>query len=265
MDLAQKYLAKNIKVIDISGDFRLKSAEEFKAWYKMEHRSPGLMSEAVYGLPELYRPKIQKAKLLSNPGCFPTSAILAAAPLVKHQLVAPDSLVIDSKTGVSGAGRNPNILFHLPECVGNSTAYKIAGHQHTPEIELYLSEQNGSPLKVTFTTHLIPISRGMLTTLYGELKRNLNREQLRQIYRDFYKGEPFIRLKDEDNRLGLGPVVGSNYCDLGVFLDDRTNRVIVISVIDNLVKGASGQAVQNMNLMFGLEETLGLTTPGWLI
>lgn len=265
MDLAEGYLKKNIKVIDISGDFRLNDPDEFKIWYKMEHRSPGLIKQAVYGMPELFRDSIRKAQLISNPGCFPTSAILPLAPAVKEKLIDFESIVIDSKTGVSGAGRKPNLLFHLPEAGANCSAYRIASHQHTPEIELYLGQLASKRLQVSFVPHLLPTSRGMLTTAYAELTVNLDLSQLRMKYADFYKGEPFIRLKSEMDRLSLGPVVGSNYCDIGVFLDERTNRLIAVSAIDNLVKGASGQAVQNFNIMFGFEETLGLTRAGWLI
>jgi len=265
MDLAEAYLAQNVKVIDISGDHRLRDPEQFHAWYGLEHRRPQLLEEAVYGLPELFRKEIKGATLVSNPGCYSTAAILAVAPLVKQGLVVPDSIVIDSKSGVSGAGRKPGPLFHQPECGQNFTAYKIAAHQHTPEIEQALGDLAGEPLKVSFVPHLLPISRGILTTAYGDLEKDMDLEQLRTVYREFYQGEPFIRLREEENRVSLNAVVGSNYCDIGIFLDDRLNRVIVVSVIDNLIKGAAGQAVQNFNLLFDFEETLGLTQPGWLI
>jgi N-acetyl-gamma-glutamyl-phosphate reductase len=265
MDLAGDYLDHGIKVIDISGDHRLRDAAEFQAWYGMPHTHPERLSQAVYGLPELFRSRIRKAGFISNPGCYPTASILAVAPLVKNALADLGSLVIDSKSGVSGAGRKPGPLYHLPECGQNFTAYKIAAHQHTPEIEQVLSDLAGKKIQLSFVPHLLPISRGILTTAYADLSENLSLEDLRQAYRDFYRNEPFIRLREEMNRVSLGAVVGSNFCDIGVFLDDRLNRAIVVSVIDNLVKGAAGQAIQNFNLLFGFEETLGLERAGWLI
>lgn len=265
MDLAEKYLNQGIKVIDISGDHRLRDPKVFQAWYRMEHRSPQLLPKVVYGMPELFRRDIRQAELVSNPGCYPTSAILAAAPLLKHSLVEPHTLVFDAKSGVSGAGRKPGPMFHLPECANNFSAYKIAAHQHTPEIEQALGDLAGESLQVSFTTHLLPISRGILTTLYAELSQDSDLDELRQAYRDFYGQEPFIRLRESENKISLNTVVGSNYCDIGVFLDDRLNRVIVVSVIDNLLKGAAGQAVQNLNILFDLDEGLGLRQPGWLI
>lgn len=265
MALAGAYLERGIKVIDFSGDHRLKDPKVFQAWYGMEHRAPERLPDAVYGLPELYRAQIRSASLIANPGCYPTSAILALAPLVRDRLIALDSVVIDSKSGVSGAGRNPNLLFHLPECGANCSAYKIAAHQHTPEIEQVLGQLAGEPMQVSFVPHVLPISRGMLTTAYADLAESAEADALRELYREFYQGEPFVRVQEGGNRVSLNTVVGSNYCDIGVFLDERLERVIAVSVIDNLIKGAAGQAVQNFNLMFGLDETLGLTQPGWLI
>jgi len=265
MDLAGEYLRRGAKVIDISGDHRLKSPEEYRAWYGLEHRHPERLAEAVYGLPELFRARIKDARLVANPGCYPTSAILPLAPLFNNRVISTDSIVIDSKSGASGAGRNPGLMFHLPECGNNCTAYKIATHQHTPEIEQTLGELAGKPVKVSFVPHLLPISRGMLTTVYAELSESVDLEQMRQLYRKAYRNEPFVRLREEENKISLNTVVGSNFCDIGVFLDERMNRVVAVSVIDNLIKGAAGQAVQNMNLLFGLDETLGLTRPGWLI
>ena len=265
MNLAGEYLKQGIKVIDISGDHRLHDPEEFQAWYGLKHSHPEKLAEAVYGLPELFRSRIKGANLIANPGCYPTSAILPLAPLIQKKLIVPNSIVIDSKSGASGAGRNPSLLFHLPECGANSTAYKIASHQHTPEIEQVLGDLAGESINVSFVPHLLPISRGMLTTLYADLAENLTLQQLQDQYEDAYGNEPFIRLRKDANRISLNTVVGSNYCDIGAFLDDRSNRVIIVSVIDNLIKGAAGQAIQNLNLIFGLDETLALTQPGWLI
>lgn len=265
MDLAGEYLRRGIKVIDISGDHRLRDVSLYPAWYGLEHRHPEQMDEVVYGLPELFRSQIKGASLVSNPGCYPTAALLALAPLVKNHLIALDSIVIDAKSGVSGAGRKPGALYHLPECADNFTAYKIAAHQHTPEIEQALSDLAEDAVKVSFVPHLLPISRGILSTVYADLAESLELEQLREAFVEFYRHEPFIRLRNDENRISLNTVTGSNYCDIGVYLDDRMERVVIVSVIDNLIKGAAGQAIQNLNILFDLDETLGLTHPGWLI
>lgn len=250
------------RVIDLSADFRLKDEAEYRTWYG-EHKSPWLLKEAVYGLPELNREEIKKARLVANPGCYPTGAILALAPLIKRGLLSPDSIIIDSKSGVSGAGRKAALETSFVEVAGGFKAYKVGCHRHTPEIEQGLSSLAGGAdgVKIVFTPHLIPISRGILTTAYAELKRHVSTDRLIGLYDEFYKGERFIRMLPEAQFPDVGNVRRSNYCDIGIYSDAGKKRVIVISAIDNLVKGASGQAVQNMNIMAGFKETLSLEGP----
>ncbi len=255
-------LNRGIKVVDISADFRLNNAAEYPQWYGFNHPSPDLLGEAVYGLPELYRTRIITARLVANPGCYPTGAILALAPAVKEGLIGPD-IIIDSKSGISGAGRSLSLSTHYAEAAEDTTAYALGGHRHLSEIIQELKKLNTreSPA-ITFVPHLLPMTRGILTTAYAPLvpgriaagKRG--EEDLINIYRDFYKDEPFVRV------VGFPPHTkhtwGNNNCLIHPAIDHRTRRLIVISCIDNLVKGAAGQAVQNMNLMLGLPETTGL-------
>ncbi|MBE9512610.1 MAG: N-acetyl-gamma-glutamyl-phosphate reductase [Chloroflexi bacterium] len=255
-------VSRNIKVVDISADFRLKDASEYLSWYGSTHPAPQLLKQAVYGLPELYRHQVTSAQLVANPGCYPTGAILALAPAVKAGIITPE-IIIDSKTGVSGAGRTLNLLTHFAEANEDVTAYALDGHRHLPEIiqELTLLSPQQSPA-ITFVPHLIPMTRGILTTGYAPLapgKVSINKkgkDELLQLYRDFYQGEPFISI------VGVPPHTkytwGSNTCFIHPTIDLRTGRLIVVSCIDNLIKGAAGQAIQNMNLMLGLPETTGL-------
>lgn len=260
MEIASEFLAWGKKVIDLSADFRLKDPEVYEAWYKVAHKERHLLENAVYGLPELYRQKIKTASLIANPGCYPTSIILALAPLVREgrNPVELDDIIIDSKTGVSGAGRSPSMTAHFPEINEDMLAYNVAGHQHTPEIEQELSNLAGRAIKITFTPHLVPITSGILSTAYLRLKKEIQWEALSVIYQDFYQGRPFIRLLPEGTYPRVKNVVGTNICEIGWQIDKRTSRLIVISAIDNLIKGASGQAVQNMNLVFGFDEETGL-------
>lgn len=249
---------QGIKVIDISADFRLKDPAKYPEWYDFTHPAPDLLAEAVYGLPELYRRKICAAKLVANPGCYPTGAILALAPAIKEDLVYPD-IIIDSKSGVSGAGRTLTLPTHYSEAADNVRAYSLEGHRHLPEIvqELEALAPGSSP-SVTFVPHVVPATRGILTACYATLRDDnvLKAQRVLELYRDFYQGEPFVRIVD------LPPETkqtwGSNYCIIHPFVDVRTRRLIVISCLDNLVKGAAGQAVQNMNIMYGFPETTGL-------
>lgn len=255
-ELTEKALGLGVKVIDLGADFRLNSKESYKAWYGLEHGLPELLKDAAYGLPELNRDKIRKCSLLANPGCYPTASILGLAPLVKNKLIDMNSIIIDAKSGVSGAGRSANIATLFTECNESIKAYGVPGHRHTPEIEQELGKLRGEDLVVSFTPHLVPMNRGILATCYGSLKESLTQEELTDVYSSFYKNEYFVKIIN-----GLPEtrwVRGSNLCHIGVRLDKRTNRVIVLSAIDNMIKGAAGQAVQNMNLMFGLNETLGL-------
>jgi N-acetyl-gamma-glutamyl-phosphate reductase len=257
MEAAGALRERGIKVVDLSADFRLKSAKEYEHWYG-KHTQPSLLAEAVYGIPELYREKIKGAKLVANPGCYPTSAALALAPLIREKTILLDSIILDSKSGVSGAGRGAEVANLFSEVNEGLKAYKVGSHRHTPEIEQTLSDLAGEKITVTFTPHLIPMDRGILTTAYAKPKRKFKTADLIRLFREFYKNEPFIRIKPEGVFPNTRDVRATNFCDLGCVYDDRTDRIIVLSAIDNLTKGAAGQALQNFNLMEGLEETTGL-------
>ncbi|MGD0622465.1 MAG: N-acetyl-gamma-glutamyl-phosphate reductase [Thermacetogeniaceae bacterium] len=259
--VAREALAAGKRVIDMAADFRLPDQALYEQWYQAAHEAPDLLGEAVYGLPELFRSAVSAARLVANPGCFPTSALLALAPLMKHGLVEQDSLIVDSKSGVSGAGRTLALGSHYSECNDNVRAYSVAAHRHTPEISHYASVLAGSRVEVVFTPHLVPMTRGILSTVYAGLLRPMDAASLRQVYRDFYSGEEFIQLLGEGEWPETKWVQGTNRCCLGLTVAGR-KRLIVVSVIDNLVKGAAGQAVQNMNLMFDLPEGMGLNYPG---
>ncbi|MFQ5464532.1 MAG: N-acetyl-gamma-glutamyl-phosphate reductase [Thermodesulfobacteriota bacterium] len=248
------------RVVDLSADFRLKDPGTYGSWYG-PHKATDLLREAVYGLPELHREEIGKARLVANPGCYPTGAILALAPLVRVGLVEEGSIVVDSKSGVSGAGRGGTLETSFVEVAGGFKAYKIGTHRHTPEMAQELSALSGRGVDLTFTPHLLPVSRGILTTAYATLKEGYSTARLHGLYSQSYRGEPFIRVMDEGGFPDIGQVRCSNYCDMGVWGDEGRKKVVVISAIDNLVKGAAGQAVQNMNILFGLDETTGLRTP----
>jgi N-acetyl-gamma-glutamyl-phosphate reductase len=252
-------LNKGVRVVDISADFRLKDAAEYEPWYGFTHPDPKLLTQAVYGIPELYRQEIKKAKLVANPGCYPTSAILALAPALKAKLLEPD-IVIDSKSGLSGAGRTLHLRMHFAEANEDTSAYALGGHRHLPEIIQELRKISGEKsLKVSFVPHLVPMTRGILTTCYAPLVPGKDEKKLKELYVDFYKDEPFVRVVDFPPH--TKHTWGSNFCLIYPTIDPRAGKLIVISVIDNLVKGGSGQAVQNMNLMLGLPETTGLMAP----
>ena len=262
MSFAPCILEQGVRVIDFSADYRLKDQKVYETWYDAKHTSPNLFPDAVYGLPELHREKIKNAKLVANPGCYPTGAILASLPLLRNELVCLDSIVIDAKSGISGAGSKPKDVTHLPNRESNIKAYNIGVHRHTPEIEQELSLFVGKEIILNFTPHLMPMSRGILSTLYFKLKKEMSTEGLLDIYSEFYKNEPFVRVLKKGEYPQTKAVMGSNYCDVGVEVDARTKRVIAMSVLDNLVKGASGAALQNLNLMAGFAETAGLDFPG---
>jgi N-acetyl-gamma-glutamyl-phosphate reductase len=255
-DITKKALNLGVKVIDLGADFRLKSADAYKDWYGLDHEADHLLSTAVYGLPELYREQIPEASLIANPGCYPTASILALAPLLKHHLIDPASIIIDAKSGISGAGRAANIATLFTECNESIKAYGVATHRHTPEIEQLLTALYGKELVVSFTPHLVPMNRGILATCYGNLVEKLSQKQIYEIYTTYYQNEYFVRILETLPETRW--VKGSNLCDIAVRVDERTGRVIVVSAIDNLIKGAAGQAVQNMNLMFGFKEQEGL-------
>ena len=262
MTIAPKLLDMGLRVIDLSADFRLKDASAFELWYRVGHKAPHLLQEAVYGLPEIYRDQIRNARLVANPGCYPISAILALMPLFKFGMANSNHIVIDSKSGVSGAGRSKTTIdYHYPEVFGDFKPYGIATHRHTPEIEQELSFIAQRNMSVTFTPHLLPVSRGILTTAYVLLNEGVTISQLREAYILAYEDEPFVRLLPEGVAPRLKGVIGSNFCDVNIFLDERSMCAIAISAIDNLAKGAASNAIQNMNLMFGLDERCGLMLP----
>jgi len=257
----EKVLAQ-CKVIDLGGDFRLKNVSDYEHWYKLKHASPQLLTNAVYGLPELNRKTIVTANLIANPGCYATCSILTLAPLIDAKMIDNRSIIIDAKSGVSGAGRSTDLGVHFNECNESIKAYQVATHRHTPEIEQALSVLTERPFALSFTPHLVPMNRGILVTAYASLLKDVTTEEITDVYRSFYANEPFIRLFDGLNGDYRHPetrfVKGSNFCDISVSVDARTKRVVCIGAIDNLVKGAAGQAIQNMNLLFGLPETTGL-------
>jgi N-acetyl-gamma-glutamyl-phosphate reductase len=258
VDVVPSLLKQGIKVVDASADFRLKDAGEYSKWYGFTHPSPDLLKEVVFGLPELHQSEIASASLVANPGCYSTGAILALAPLVKEGLIYPD-IVVDSKSGVSGAGRTLSLTTHYSEANEDICAYSLQGHRHLPEIEQEFKALNPSiSPSITFVPHLVPMTRGILSTCYAKLanSRRLTANSLKQIYRKFYKHAPFVQITTQPPH--TKHVWGTNSCLIYPTVDSRTGRLIVISCLDNLVKGGAGQAVQNMNLMFNLSETTGL-------
>jgi N-acetyl-gamma-glutamyl-phosphate reductase len=263
MNLAPALLAANQKVIDLGSDFRFRDPAIFETWYKHQHSEPELTRQAVYGLPELYRKELRDAQVAGNPGCYPTSAILGIYPALKEGLIDPDQIIIDSKSGISGAGRKAELSNLYPEMFGNFKAYGVPGHRHTPEMEQEFSRIANREIKVSFTPHLLPIARGILTTLHLKLTKSVTTAEVEAIYQNLYQREPFVKVLREPLLPEIKAVAGTNFCHIAVRVDERTQQLIVISVIDNMIKGASGQAVQNMNLMFDLPEAMGLT--GWPI
>lgn len=260
--LVTEEILKQTKIIDLSADFRLKDVGVYEQWYGLTHKAPQYLPEAVYGLCELYRDQIRKARIVANPGCYTTCSILSAWPLICEGLIDPDTLIIDAKSGTSGAGRGAKTANLFCEVNENIKAYGVASHRHTPEIEEQLSRAAGRPVTVSFTPHLVPMNRGILVTAYASLTdRNTTPEQLRAAYEKHYGGERFIRLLEDGVCAETRWVEGSNYVDIGFRKDSRTGRVILMAALDNLVKGAAGQAVQNMNLLFGLDEAEGLWMP----
>jgi N-acetyl-gamma-glutamyl-phosphate reductase len=258
MDLVPHLRLAGKKVIDLSADFRLKDQKIYEEWYQ-PHSSPQYLKEAVYGLPEIYRQDIATAGLVANPGCYPTSIILALAPLLRAGAIDPATIIADSKSGTSGAGRAAQLGSLFCEVADGFRAYKVGGvHRHTPEIEQELSLLGDTAIKVSFTPHLLPISRGILSTIYAELHPGYTAETIYQLYESMYGSEPFVRLLPIKALPATQYVRGSNFCDIGFCIDHRTGRIIVLSAIDNIVKGAAGQAVQNMNIMCGFDETAGL-------
>ncbi len=254
--LSAVQIPEKLRVIDLGADFRLRDPDAFAYWYNVKHAMPESLDQWVYGLPELNRKAIQKTRFLSNPGCYPTASLLALIPALIHQLIEPESLIIDAKSGISGAGRGLSLGSHFCESSDSMKAYGVASHRHTAEIEQVINLLSGAQIPLTFTPHLIPMKRGILSTVYANLKKTVTQEDVMALYQDFYAAEPFVRVRRELPETRW--VAHSNFCDLSVRVDLRTNRLIMIGAIDNLMKGAASQAVQNMNIMFGLNETLGL-------
>jgi len=256
--LVPELLEKGLKVIDLSGDFRLKNRSVYEKWYGKAAADDRWLQEAVYGLTEWLDDDLSQARLISNPGCYPTAALLGLAPLVKNGLIDEKSIIIDAKSGASGAGRNPSLATHFSELNDNLKIYKVNKHQHIPEIEQVLSSWSTNVQTVTFSAHLVPMTRGILATMYADAATGVTTDQLLALYRDSYNGRYFVRIRESGTYPSTKEVYGSNFCDLSVTYDKRTNRIMVVSVIDNLMKGAAGQAVQNMNVMLGLDEKTGL-------
>ncbi|MFV0527815.1 MAG: N-acetyl-gamma-glutamyl-phosphate reductase [Lachnospiraceae bacterium] len=251
-------ILSHAKVIDLSADYRIKDVEEYEKWYGIKHATPQFVPEAVYGLPEKNRASIAQARLIANPGCYPTCSYLTVSPLLRQGLLDPASIIIDAKSGVSGAGRSAKTDNLYCEINDSIKAYGVATHRHTPEIEEQLSLTAKERVYINFTPHLIPMNRGILVTAYASLTQKVTQQELKEVYEKCYRDEPFVRVLPQDTPPQTRWVKGSNYTDVNVKLDERTNRVIMMGALDNVVKGAAGQAVQNMNLMFGLDETTGL-------
>jgi len=257
MEIVPKLLQKDKKVIDLSADFRFRDAEKYEAFYQA-HTAKDLLESTVYGLCEIYHEKIKDADLIGNPGCYPTSVLLPLIPLLKSNLIDIHTIIADSKSGVSGAGRTLTLSTHFCEVNESFKAYKVAVHRHNPEMEEILSIESEQSVKITFVPHLVPMTRGMLTTIYANLMDGVSHEDINNCFSTFYSDSPFVRICPAERLPDTLHVRGTNYCDIGFKLDLRSNRLILISAIDNLVKGAAGQAVQNMNIMMGLDETAGL-------
>lgn len=252
------FFKKGKKVIDLSADYRLSDVAVYEEWYKTPHNYADTLKNAVYGLPELYREKIKQSSLIANPGCYPTSAILGLYPAIKEGIIDINNIIIDSKSGASGAGRKADTAFSYCEVNEGFKAYGIAVHRHTPEIEQELSGIAGEKITINFTPHLLPMDRGIISTMYGKMVKKIDTAAILDVYKKFYDTEPFVNVLDEDIYPNAKNVRGSNFVEIGLKVNKRTNTLIVVSAIDNLVKGASGQAVQNMNIMMDIKETTSL-------
>jgi N-acetyl-gamma-glutamyl-phosphate reductase len=260
MGIIPQLLDAGCRVVDLSADFRISDVSTYEEWYQ-EHTAPELLGEAIYGLPELFRNRISAARLIANPGCYPTSVALALAPLLENSLIDTATLIVDSKSGTSGAGRAAKLGSLYCEVNEGFKAYSLPRHRHTPEIEQTLGILAGKKVTISFTPHLLPVNRGILSTCYASLSGQKSLEELHTLYLERYADEPFVRVLQKGQLPNISQVNGSNYCNLGLALDERTGRVIALAAIDNLVKGAAGQAIQNMNLMMALPENTGLMIP----
>lgn len=255
--IARKCVDKGVKIIDLGADFRLSDESDYHQWYGLDYKEKDLHALSAYCIPELHRNRIAGKCIIGNPGCYPTSVALALAPLLTNNLINNDTIVIDSKSGVTGAGRGLTQMSHYPDCNEAFQPYKIAEHRHTPEIEETLSALAGNEVKVTFVPHLLPVNRGIVSTVYANLNTE-NTDIVYDVYRQFYANEKFVRILERGTVANIKYVKYSNYCDISLHFDNRTGRIIIVSVIDNMVKGAAGQAIQNMNLLFGIDEGTGL-------
>ena len=256
--LVNENILNKVKIIDLSADFRIKDVKVYEKWYGIEHKAPQYIEEAVYGLCEVNREKIKQARIIANPGCYPTCSFLSIYPCVKEGLIDPNTIIIDAKSGTSGAGRGAKVDNLFCEVNENIKAYGVAGHRHTPEIEEQLSYASGEPVLINFTPHLVPMQRGILVTAYASLKKDVTYEEVKAVYDKYYDKEYFVRVLNKDVCPQTRWVEGSNFVDVNFKIDPRTKRIIMMGAMDNLVKGAAGQAVQNMNLLFGLDEKTGL-------
>ncbi|MHC0038383.1 N-acetyl-gamma-glutamyl-phosphate reductase [Pseudoneobacillus sp. C159] len=257
-NLVPTLLENGVKCIDLSGDFRLRSAGTYLAWYKHPAADEKYVAKATYGLSEIYPEKIKTASFIANPGCYPTATLLGLIPAVKSQWIDTKSIIIDAKSGVSGAGRGVSLSTHFSEINENLKVYKVGSHQHIPEIEQVLEDESGDSQAITFTTHLVPMTRGIMCTIHASLLKEMKTSELVELYSEFYQNHPFVRVRPEGKFPSTKDVLGSNFCDIGLHADERTGRLTIISVIDNLVKGASGQAIQNLNIMNGWNVRTGL-------
>ena len=257
MGVVPHLIKQGKKVVDLSADFRFRDPAIYERWYQ-KHTAPELLKDAVYGLPELYREKIKNTQLVANPGCYPTAVLIPLAPVIKNKVIDLNTIIVDAKSGVSGAGRNVVLSSLYTEVNEGAKAYKVAQHRHTPEMEQELSVIAQKNITLSFTPHLIPMNRGILSTIYTRMSVKMSEKEIFDLYKAFYQKETFVRMCPLGTFPSTQQVKGSNYCDIGVTIDSRANRLIIISVIDNLLKGGSGQAVQNMNIMTGLREDLGV-------
>lgn len=262
-DITRNLIQKGKRVIDHSADFRFKERTVYENTYQLAHAAPELLDMAVYGLPELHREEIRDARLIGDPGCFPTCSILGIAPVIKQKLISTQNMIIDAASGISGAGRKTELPYAFCESDGNFKAYGIMNHRHTPEIEQELSILAGERIEISFTPHLAPMKRGILATIYLNLKEDgITSDDVYDIYKEFYRDEPFVRILPPGTLPEIKNVAGSNYIDISVNLDKRFNRLIILSALDNMVKGSAGQAIQSLNIMAGFKETEGLLRPG---
>lgn len=255
---AEAFMDKDIRIIDLSGDLRLKNHQEYEKWYQKEPAASRLVEHAVYGLSEWNTKAISEAKWVANPGCYPTSVLLGLAPATLEKVISPDSIIVDAKSGITGAGKVPSRNTHFAELNDNFKIYKVNEHQHTPEIEQQLRVWDERIQPITFSTHLMPLNRGILSTIYAKVNNDFNTEKMIDLYKEVYANCPFVRVRKLGQFPSVKEVSGSNYCDIGINVDERTGRVTIVSVIDNLMKGAAGQAVQNANIMMGIKQDTGL-------